>query len=223
VTTTPSTLAAGAGMTKDRAIVSAMAAVARSAEVDEDQRVILGSMRWQDFEAFLAIRGDRAGVRMYYLDGAIEIMSPSKIHEWRKKTLARLVEQSAIEVDVEITGVGAWTLKDELREAGAEPDECYIIGRDKDIPDLVIEVEWSRQLGLDKREIYRRLGIRELWTLKNNGSLAIRVLVKDAWRERPKSKVLPKLDVAWLHAFLKHDSQQGAVRALRDALRKKRR
>ena len=30
---------------------------------DPDQRVILGGIDWWQFEAFLAIRGDRAGVR----------------------------------------------------------------------------------------------------------------------------------------------------------------
>jgi hypothetical protein len=44
----------------------------------EDQHVVLGGMAWQDYEAFLAIRGDRAGVRMYYLDGQIEILSPAR-------------------------------------------------------------------------------------------------------------------------------------------------
>src|SRR5260370_684206 len=120
-------------------------------EVEEDQHVILRDMCWQDYEALLAIRGDRAGVRMYYLDGEIEIMSPAKTHEGRKTMLARLLEMWAFESDLELSGFGAWTLKKEVREAGAEPDECYIIGRstEKDVPDLVIEVEWSRAMGLE--------------------------------------------------------------------------
>jgi len=32
---------------------------------EEDQHVVLRAMAWQDFEALLAIRGDRSGVRMY--------------------------------------------------------------------------------------------------------------------------------------------------------------
>jgi Uma2 family endonuclease len=188
---------------------------------EEDQRVVMRGMSWQDFEAFLAIRGDRAGVRMYYLDGEIEIMSAAKIHEGRKKTLARLLEIWALETGVALNGFGAWTLKKEIREAGAEPDECYILGEtDKDVPDLVIEVEWSRTTGLPKREIYGRLGIRELWTLKNDGKLVIQSLEKGAWVERSASKLLPKLDVKWLCGFLAVEPQSKAVRALRDALRK---
>jgi len=200
-----------------------MVAVARFDEVEHDQHVVLRGMSWQDFEALLALRGDRAGVRMYYLDGEIELMSPAKIHEGRKTMLARLLEQWALETDVDLEGFGSWTLKKEVREAGAEPDECYVVGSsEKAVPDLVIEVEWSRVTGLAKHEIYRRLGVRELWTLKNDGSLLVRVLEKGAWAERIKSKVLPKLDVAWLVSFLEHDTQSKAVRALRAGLRKRR-
>ena len=203
----------------------AMVASMPSALLEEDQHVVLRDMSWQDYEALLALRGDRAGVRMYYLDGEIEIMSPAKTHEGRKTTLARLLEMWAIESDVDLNGFGSWTLKKEMREAGAEPDECYILGRstDKDVPDLAIEVEWSRAMGLAKHEIYRRLGVRELWTLKASGRLIVRVLQRGVWVEQPKSKLLPKLDLPWLLSFLEVEPQSKAVRALRDALRVKKR
>jgi Uma2 family endonuclease len=198
-----------------------MTAALRIDDLEEDQRVILRAMAWQDYEAMLALRGDRAGVRMYYLDGEIEIMSPAKIHEGRKTTLARLLELWAMMLGIPLNGFGAWTLKNEIREAGAEPDECYILGHaDKDRPDLVIEVEWSRQTGLAKQEIYRRLGVRELWTLKSDGTLVVRVLVKGNWVERTKSKLLPKLDLPWLLGFLAIEPQSKAVAALAEELRR---
>ncbi len=198
-----------------------MQALAHTSDLEEDQRVVLRGMSWQDFEAFLALRGDRAGVRMYYLDGEIEIMSPAKIHESRKKTLARLLEVWSMEVGIDLNGFGSWTLKKELREAGAEPDECYLLGpsTEADVPDLAIEVEWSRATGLPKREIYRRLGVRELWTLKSDGALVLFVLTSGDWVETSKSEVLPSLDVAWLCSFLSIEPQSKAVVALRDALR----
>ena len=55
---------------------------------DPDQRVILGGIDWWQFETFLAIRGDRAGVRVTYLEGQLEIMSPSLTHEMLKKFIA---------------------------------------------------------------------------------------------------------------------------------------
>ncbi|HEX9985791.1 MAG TPA: hypothetical protein VGF69_21205 [Thermoanaerobaculia bacterium] len=56
---------------------------------DPDERVILGGIDWWQFEAFLAIRGDRAGVRVTYLEGALEIMSPSRTHEALKTPRTR--------------------------------------------------------------------------------------------------------------------------------------
>jgi Uma2 family endonuclease len=202
-----------------------MVAVFPQLSFEEDQRIVLRGMSWQDYEALLAIRGDRSGVRMYYLDGEIELVSPTKIHEGRKKTLARLLEIWAMESDVALNGFGSWTLKRELREAGAEPDECYIVGDsvEKDVPDLAIEVEWSRITGISKPEIYRRLGVRELWTLKSDGRLMIRILEKGAWVEHARTKLFPKLDLAWLRSFLDIEPQSKAVRALRDALRTKKR
>jgi Uma2 family endonuclease len=192
-------------------------------EEEEDQHVVLYDMAWQDFEAFLAIRGDRSGVRMYYLDGAIEIMSPTKIHERRKTTLARLLEAWAVEMGVQLDGFGSWTLKKEIKETGGEPDECYILGDpDNEVPDLVIEVEYSRSLGLPKQEIYRRLGVKELWTLKKDGTLVLRVLEKGDWVTRTESAVLPTLDVPWLLSFLDIPRQLDAVVALRDDLRARR-
>jgi Uma2 family endonuclease len=202
-----------------------MVAASSPASFEEDQHVVLRAMSWQDFAALLAIRGERSGVRMYYLDGEIEIASSTKIHEGRKKTLARLLEIWAMESDVALNGFGSWTLKNELREAGAEPDECYIVGdsTDQDVPDLVIEVEWSRATGLSKQEIYRRLGVRELWTLKGDGRLILRILEKGEWAEHARSKLFPKLDLTWLRTFLDMSPQSKAVRALRDSLRTKKR
>jgi Uma2 family endonuclease len=85
-------------------------------------------MSWQDFEALLAIRGERSGVRMYYLDGEVEIMSPTKIHEGRKTTLARLLEIWAMESDIALNGFGSWTLTKELREAGPSPTSATSSG-----------------------------------------------------------------------------------------------
>ena len=63
-----------------------------AAPPDIDQRVILNGMTWKDFEMLLTIRGESSGVRMAYLHGSIELMSPSADHESIKKTIARLVE-----------------------------------------------------------------------------------------------------------------------------------
>jgi Uma2 family endonuclease len=201
-----------------------MVALAPAREPELDQRVILHRVSWKAFEAMLALRGDKPAPRMYYLDGEIELLSPARTHEGTKTLLGRLLELWALEADVDLEGFGSWTLKNAPKEAGAEPDECYIVGdANKPVPDLVIEVEWSRSVGLPKQEIYRRLGVKELWTITKEAQLVIRVLERGRWATRSRSKVLPKLDASWLLSFAFITPQSKAVRALRDALRKPRR
>ena len=50
-----------------------------------DQRVILHDVSWAQYEAALAIRGDSSGTRIAYLEGELELMTPSVSHEFIKK------------------------------------------------------------------------------------------------------------------------------------------
>ena len=60
-------------------------------------------------------------------------------------------------------------------QRGVEPDECYVFGDapDPERPDLAIEVVWTRG-GIDKREIYRALGVRELWFWRRGQYIFVR-------------------------------------------------
>ncbi|HWW61557.1 MAG TPA: Uma2 family endonuclease, partial [Thermoanaerobaculia bacterium] len=92
--------------------------------VDPDERVILSDIEWWQFETFLAIRGDRAGVRVTYLEGAREIMSPSRTHETLKKLISRLLEAYADAMGLVFEGYGSLTMRDAPKRRGIEPDEC---------------------------------------------------------------------------------------------------
>ena len=122
-----------------------------------DQRVLLSGVAWSDYQRLLDLRGDRAGPRMTYLEGELELMSPSVDHESLKKRLARLLEDYARHCDIPLEGFGSWTLHREQHQRGAEPDECYLVGPltgTPTLPDFAIEVVWTRG-GLDKLEVYR--------------------------------------------------------------------
>lgn len=186
---------------------------------DMDQRVILRGMTWKDYEILLAVRGDRAGVRMAYLNGAIELMSPSINHEGVKTTIGRLVETYADERGVDLNGYGSWTLKNELVERGLEPDECYVLGgAHKSIPDLAIEVVWTSG-GLNKLEIYRALGVGEVWIWERHAGFTIHLLRDGRYEEAPRSALLPDLDLTLLERFVLVENQSQAARAFRAALR----
>ena len=182
-----------------------------------DQRVVLRGVDWSQYEAVLAMRGESAAVRIAYLEGVLELMSPSQEHERLKKTLARLVEAYAEELGLELEGIGSWTLKRQEHERGAEPDECYSLGPVREVPDLAIEVIWTSG-GLDKLEIYRRLGVREIW-LCRRGEIEVYVVHGDRCERAPRSELLPKIDLALVRSLLDAPSQSAAVRELRARLR----
>lgn len=87
----------------------------------EDQRVTLDDVSWSDVELILQIRGDRAGVRVTYLNGVLELTTPSVDHEGIKKTIARLLEAYAEEKGLSFNGFGSWTLKNARRARALEP------------------------------------------------------------------------------------------------------
>jgi Uma2 family endonuclease len=182
-----------------------------------DQRVMLRGVTWSDYEILLAIRGDEAGVRMAFLEGTLELMTPSRDHETLKKTLARLLEAYAEELGIELEGYGSWTLKRKDQERGVEPDECYSIGQAGELPDLALEVVWTSG-GLDKLEIYRRLGVREVWRWES-GVLTVFALRGDRYERTTRSELLPDVDIALLCSLLDQPTQSAAVRELRMRLR----
>src|SRR5262249_11128845 len=133
-------------------------------ELRHDHVVTLRGATWADYQRLLEMRGDRSAPRITYLNGVVEIMSPSRAHESVKSMIARLLEAWCFENEVDITPYGSWTIENKDAARGAEPDECYVLGDEKEPerPDLAIEVVWTSS-GIEKLEVYRKLGIREVW------------------------------------------------------------
>jgi Uma2 family endonuclease len=122
-------------------------------------------VNWQDYERLLAMRGDHSAPRIAYLEGMVEIMSPSQTHEGIKSEIGRLVEVFCLEREVPFSTFGSWILKDRSRERGAEPDECYVFSEDGETaerPHLAIEVLWTH-CRIAKLNIHRHLGVTEVW------------------------------------------------------------
>jgi len=187
-----------------------------------DHFVYLRGVPWDEYQRLLALRGEGGAPRMTYLRGVLELMAPSKYHEGDKTKLARLLEAWADEVGVELEGYGSWTLESREHERGAEPDECYCIARtaenDDDRPDLAIEVVWTSG-GIDKLEVYRKLGVAEVWFYER-GSLRFVALHGEAYGEIERSGLLPACDPAVLVRAMAEPTQSAAVKALRAAMRR---
>jgi Uma2 family endonuclease len=187
---------------------------------DQDQREVLHDVSWETFERVLDDKGDDGAPRVTYLDGVLELLTPSRGHERQTWWIGMLLGVYAEERDIDLSAYGGWTLKSKLRRAGCEPDGCWVIGAEpatRKCPDLVIESQWSRS-AIDKLEVYRRLEIREVW-LARDDRITMYVLVDDAYQQVVRSACFPALDIAELCSFLDRPTMTAAMRAYRAVLR----
>jgi Uma2 family endonuclease len=187
---------------------------------DHDDVVTIRGVPWSQFVALAKL--DLAGPRLAYLDGVLQLVSPGHYHEGCKTLLARLVECYVEERGGVLDGYGAETYKKRKDQAGVEPDECYFVSLKRGkFPDLAIEVVSTHE-SIDKLEIYRRLGVREVW-FWDEGEIAIYQLVKRSYRLATRSRVLRGLDIADLARRVRQaGGQTAAVRRYRRWLKRRR-
>jgi Uma2 family endonuclease len=189
----------------------------------EDHVIRLSGVSWEDYERLLAMRGDHSAPRIAYLDGEIEIMSPSQTHEGIKSMIGRLVEVYCLEHDIPFSTYGSWTLQSPDRSRGAEPDECYVFGDpslskgEAERPNLAIEVVWTSGR-IDKLDIYRKLGVTEVWYWRK-GRIQPYCLRGERYVAVEASEVLQGLDLKLLTSFLERATTFDAIRGYRQALR----
>jgi Uma2 family endonuclease len=189
----------------------------------EDHVIRLSDVRWEDYERLLAMRGDHSAPRIAFLEGELEIMSPSRSHEGIKSMIGRLIEVYCLERDIPFSIYGSWTLKAQDRSRGAEPDECYILGEaalsdgEAESPNLAIEVVWTAGR-IDKLDIYRKLGVAEVWYWRK-GCIQPYRLHGERYIAVEASEVLPGLDLALLTSFIEEETTSDAIRGYRRALR----
>ncbi|MGK7888245.1 MAG: Uma2 family endonuclease [Leptolyngbyaceae cyanobacterium] len=189
---------------------------------DPEERRILSQVSWGQYETLRSDLGDRSAYRIYFLDGVLEILAPSRKHERGKTQLGHLLELYFLETDTEYVPMGSTTLRNPVQQAGGEPDESYCIGTDKDVPDLAIEVIVTSG-SINRLELYRRLGVREVWFWQNN-SLSLYHRREDIPNQSidtagyeliQQSEVLPDLDLALLTRCLQIPNALAAAKDFR--------
>ena len=167
---------------------------------DPEERFLTSDVTWQAYESLLASLGNSSRYRLAYLSGILEIMSPSRSHELDKKAISRLLEVYLEEKRIRFWGLGSTTFRKEDQKAGKEPDECYCLDTDKDIPDLAIEVIYTSG-GIDILKLYQRLGVREVWFWQNK-QFTIYYLQDNNYQEKKHSQLLPDLDLALMTEYV---------------------
>jgi Uma2 family endonuclease len=196
-------------------------------------KLILHDVTWEEYEQLLDELSDSNAVRVSYICGRLEIMSPSFPHEKHKEFLVRLVSLFADEMDLTLECCGSTTFKDERFAMGAEPDTCFYVQnapaiiskRHVDLttdppPDVVVEIDvWSESTS--KLAFYAGIGVPEFWRYDER-QLRIYHLSEQGYVEAPASLAFPLLTGEALTRFLEQSKSAGqsvTLRAFREWLR----
>ena len=197
------------------------------------EHVFLPGVSYATYEALVTEVGERRNLRFTYDHGRMEIMSPSQDHERAKKLFGRMIESVTEELGIPIMSCGSTTFKDELRECGLEPDECYYIQHESQVrgrtvqlgqdppPDLVVEVDVTTSV-IDRFSIYAALGFPEIWQYSDS-EITIHLLQNgNAYVVAQESVALPMVSVAKLleHLDRCHETDETTwIRAFRQWVR----
>lgn len=204
-----------------------------SVEVGGEQRTVLKGIRWHTFEALLAETGDDRHTRFAYDGFALEIMTPLYEHEGRKTQIHNFIVVFADLFETQLRSAGSTTLRQQARQKGIEPDNCYYIQNASAIagkrridltldppPDLAIEIDITHS-SLDKLQIYADLGVPELWRYEGD-RLTFYGLQGGRYQEISHSVAFPLVSSAGLEPFLQRsweEDDMGVLRSLREWVR----
>ena len=170
--------------------------------------LILRFRTWQDYEALLASREDKAGLRIRYSskNQEIRIISPLPKHGNQADSLADLVKTLLRHERKDWDAFTPITLK-RINQQGIEPDYCFYLDNREQIlgneridleidpsPDLAIEVD---QTCTTKPEDYQAIAPLELWVYRQS-QLFIYQFESQQYRESQTSRWFPGYDLKTL-------------------------
>lgn len=185
---------------------------------DTDAIITLYDISWEKFEAIASLL-EESKIRLTYLDGTLDIMSPSPEHEISKSTVGLLLETYLRHLGRRFYSTGGYTLGSREEGARGEPDESYNLDFVKPIPDIAIEVVITSG-GVNKLEKYRRWGVPEVWFYQKQ-RIFIYHLHANKYEQVDRSEFLPELNIDLLVRCLNMPDQYDATIAFFQALQPK--
>lgn len=184
---------------------------------DPEERRLISAVSWRQYETLLADFEDRPGYRVTFLDGTLEITPPSRRHEISAENIGRLLAAYLEETRIRFWGLGSTTFRRAEKTGGAEADKSYNLGTEKEFPDLAIEVIVTSS-GVDKLEVYRRLGVAEVWFFRDD-AFAVYCLRGEACEPVSASELLPDLDLTVLADYATRSDPLDALIEYRRSVR----
>ncbi|WP_009634214.1 Uma2 family endonuclease [Synechocystis sp. PCC 7509] len=182
---------------------------------NQESIITVYDISWEKFEAIASLL-EETKIRLTYLDGTLDIMSPSPAHEESKGTVGLLLETYLRHIGRRFYTTGGYTLGSREDGARGEPDESYNLDFVKPIPDIAIEVVITSG-GVNKLEKYRRWGVPEVWFYQRQ-QVFIYHLQGNKYEQVDKSEFLPELNIDLLVRCLNMPDQYDATIAFSQAL-----
>ena len=156
------------------------------------------------------------GVRVTYLNGVIEIMTISPLHEVIKINIGCLIEHFCLAREAYFRRHGGPTYK-KKKERAAEPDESFSFERGRELPQLVIEAALSSG-GLDKLQVWGGWPIEEVWIWKKRRLHFFR-WQDGAYLEEPESRLVPGFKKEWAEKLAERRETSDMIREFRALLK----
>ncbi|MCY7347295.1 MAG: Uma2 family endonuclease [Pyrinomonadaceae bacterium] len=189
--------------------------------------ILLNDISWAEYEMFLKDFEERAGWRLAYDGGKLEIMPPLMEHETPALSVDMLVRAYCEHFDLTLESAGSTTFRRELKKKGVEPDDCFyiqsadkVIGKVKSLdpknypaPDIALEVDITHG-SLAKFPIYAALEVPEVW-IYDGETVAFYELDRENYRQISRSRALPLLAAETLTGFLELSRTEGQTFALK--------
>ncbi|WP_298917351.1 Uma2 family endonuclease [uncultured Nostoc sp.] len=184
----------------------------------EEKLFTLKDISWEQFKGIEAQLQDNRNVRLSYLSGILEIMSPiGDKHEKVKSTVGLLLEAYMKKLGIRFYRRGGFTLE-EPGYASGTPDESYSIGTEKEVPDIVIEIIVTSG-SINRKELYKPKKVPEVWFWKSNSIKIFRFNEQDEYEQVKRSGFFPDLDPVLLLHYIAMPDQYDAVVEFEQAIR----
>lgn len=187
--------------------------------------LVFQQVSWDEYEELVAGLTDRAGVRVSYDEGRLEIMSPLPEHEKYKDSLYRFTCAFAEEFGITLESYGSTTWKRRRLRKGSEPDTCFYVAnagrvmrkRTIDLesdppPDIVVEIDATNE-SLSKFPIYAALAVPEIWRYDER-RVHMYALAEGRYSEIRSSRCLQGLSGKLLTEALEQSKSRGQTESL---------
>ncbi|MFN6529888.1 Uma2 family endonuclease [Nostoc sp. ChiSLP03a] len=181
----------------------------------EEQRFFRHGLSWEQFKAIQASFENVPGVRLFYCDGVLEIVTIGKPYEAIKCLIAALLITYFEVKGIEFFPSDSFSqIIPKIVEYQADLSYCF--GTDKSVPDLCIEVVITSGSPI-KLQKYKLMGVPEVWFWED-GKIEVYCLREQEYGKVVTSELLPELDLSLLNRYLLLSSPLEAIREFRQGI-----